>query len=436
MTKILTAILVGHAIATPLAFWLAKKVHAKAMVHLFQIFIVLGLCSSIFFYFLQTRLAWLVVSFSVLISLTLFSVELLLKRVVAKNVSDSSKKSYLRKGGTIGHQTTFEQARIDSGCYPFDYLDPIFWSETQALIQETQIKRNAKLGQLSLFEKFQNFNFAGNDLKVSGGIRCTTGKETDDATLRIFVFGGSTIFCHEVPDSLTVSSFLQRMSNSVFKASEVLNLGWSGATVMDRFKALQSLENLNRNDIVMVYFGVNDAGHTFVDQEGKNLKAEDMLPLYLRILNIIAKVFDLEIAKWVYQETSPRRLTYIVDHPINQTIVALTAFEKYCHANELQLIVILQPNLFTMQTKHSREVQIEKSFPYNLKAIILYAYGHFEKWVKETPYAVSATHIFDNAPAPVFLDWAHVNARGNEIVAKFIFEELQRRGMLSSDSKL
>jgi hypothetical protein len=58
------------------------------------------------------------------------------------------------------------------------------------------------------------------------------------------------------------------------------------------------------------------------------------------------------------------------------------------------------------------------------------AYMQYEGWVKELPNGVSATHIFDNAPASVFLDWAHVNARGNEIIAEFIFEELQRRGMI------
>jgi hypothetical protein len=71
-----------------------------------------------------------------------------------------------------------------------------------------------------------------------------------------------------------------------------------------------------------------------------------------------------------------------------------------------------------------------------MRNLVLDAYRRYEEWVKETPYAVSATHIFDNAPAPVFLDWSHVNARGNELIATFIFEELQRQGMLSIDSKL
>ena len=66
-----------------------------------------------------------------------------------------------------------------------------------------------------------------------------------------------------------------------------------------------------------------------------------------------------------------------------------------------------------------------------MRSLLLDAYRRYEEWVKETPYAVSATHIFDNAAAPVFLDWAHVNARGNEIIAKFIFDELEKRELVS-----
>ena len=436
MSKVPVAIAVGFAISVPLTLWLLKKVRIKSKIRHFQVSLALGLLTSLFFYVLQTRFVWLAVNSLALISLTLLSIELLLRKLVAKNVSASSKKSYPLRDGSNGHQIAFEQARIDSGYYPFDYLTSIFWGETQAVIRDTRLKNRMQLNDSSLFEKFQNYNFNGNSLNVSNGLRCTTGGGIDDVTLRIFVFGGSTVFCYEVPDSLTVTSFLQKMLNQVLKGTEVLNFGWAGATVLDRIKALKSLVNLNRNDIVLFYFGVNDSGYKFTDQVGKEHRAEDLLPMYLRIMKILAEEFNFEIARWVYGETAPRRIQNYVNQAVNQTTEALSTFEKYCRTNELQIVAILQPNLFTLRTKYPSEVQAEKRFSNNLKTAILHAHEQYEDWVKETPYAVSATHIFDNAPAPVFLDWAHVNARGNEIIAKFIFEELQRRGMLSSNSKL
>jgi hypothetical protein len=371
-----------------------------------------------------------------LIFLTLLSIELILKKLVAENIAASSKKRYPLKDGSNGHQISFEQARIDSGYYPFDYLTSIFWGETQNVIRDTQIKNRIQINHSSLFDKFRDFNFNGDSVKVSNGVRYTTGAGIEKPTLRIFVFGGSTVFCYEVPDSLTVTSFLQKMLNQIVKGTEVLNHGWAGATVIDRFNALKSLANFNKEDIILIYFGDNDVGYKFTDLMGTPHRAEDLLPIHLRILKMLAEAFDLEIARWVYGETAPRRLRLFATQTVNRTISTLSAIYEFCRTNELQVIAILQPNLYTLRTKYPSEMQAEKRFSNNLKTVVLHAYKHYEKWVKETPYAVSATHIFDNAPAPVFLDWAHVNARGNEIIAKFILEELQRRGMLASDSKL
>ena len=83
-----------------------------------------------------------------------------------------------------------------------------------------------------------------------------------------------------------------------------------------------------------------------------------------------------------------------------------------------------------------REIQAEKRFSSSLKAQILYAYRQYEEYLKKTAYSVSAIKIFDGAEAPVFLDWSHVNARGNEVIANFIFEELQIRGLLNRVSDL
>jgi len=436
VTKSLVAILVGFAVAIPSIFWLLKKVRIKSKVRHFQVSLAVGLPTALFVFLLQTSFAVPVIVITVTVSLLLVALELTLRRLVADNISTSSKISYPLRDGSNGHQIAFEQARINSGYYPFDYLTLAFWGETQTLIRDTHLKNRTQLNHLSLFEKFRDYNFNGKTLNISNGVRRTTGVTNEDAILHIFVLGGSTVFCYEVPDSLTVTSFLQKMLNQVSNETKVLNFGWAGATVLDRIKALKTSADFNKNDIVVVYFGVNDAGYKFTDQAGNEQRAEDLLPMQLRMSKILAEEFDLEIARWVYGETAPRRLQKFVNQATNQTTHSLSAFEEYCRTNELRIMAVLQPTLYTLRTKYPSEVQAERRFSNNLKTVILHAYEQYEEWVKETPYAVSATHIFNNAAAPVFLDWAHVNARGNEIIAKFIFEELQRQGMLSIDSKL
>jgi hypothetical protein len=214
----------------------------------------------------------------------------------------------------------------------------------------------------------------------------------------------------------------------------VINCGWSGASVLDRTKMLKDLVEIKSNDRVVFYFGDNDSGWHHSTKDRTHL-SEELIPLPVQAMKMLKTTFGFEIAGWVYNELAPKWMRKYSEFAVGVTIDALKDAHEYCRSREVEMLVILQPNLYTLRTKYPSEVQAEKRFSNNLKTVIIHAYRRYEEWVKETPYAVSATHVFDNAPAPVFLDWAHVNARGNEIIAKFIFEELQRRGMLSSDSK-
>ena len=187
-----------------------------------------------------------------------------------------------------------------------------------------------------------------------------------------------------------------------------------------------------QQDVVVVYFGDNDSG--WLDHKSQKY-AQEIIWLPTRILRALSEI-GLETARWMYGELSPYSFRKFSSAAVAHTVESLNTASNYCQSKGAHMVAILQPNLYTLRTKSQYERQLEKRFSIDMRSLVLDAYMRYEEWVKETPYAVSATHIFDNAEAPVFLDWAHVNARGNEIISKFIFEELQRRKTLSSDSKL
>jgi hypothetical protein len=195
---------------------------------------------------------------------------------------------------------------------------------------------------------------------------------------------------------------------------------------------LRSVTDISEDDVVAIYFGDNDAG--WFDHKSQKC-AQEIVWLPIRILRALSEL-GLETSNWLYGELSSYSFRKFSRSAVAETITSLDAAREYCNSKGAHMVAILQPNLYTLRTKTQDDRRLEKRFSIDMRSLVLDAYRRYEEWVKETPYAVSATHIFDNAPAPVFLDWAHVNARGNEIIAKFIFEELQRRGMLSSDSKL
>jgi hypothetical protein len=141
--------------------------------------------------------------------------------------------------------------------------------------------------------------------------------------------------------------------------------------------------------------------------------------------------FGSETARWVYGEIAPGRFQKFSRLAVVDTIQSLNEAHQHCLDKGAEMIAILQPNIHTLRTKSDYEKQLEKRFSQDLKTLIIDAYQQYEKWIKTVAYGVSATHIFNNVPSSVFVDWAHANARGSELIAKFMYEELQKRELVS-----
>ena len=437
VAKVLVAIAVGFAVSIPLTFWLLKKVGVKP-IRYFQGSSVIGALNSLIAFFLQTRFALFIVLAVFTLILLVIGLEFALRHVVSK----SEIKNRFNNGPN-GTRVPFAQAQLDSGGYPFDYMNEKVWNEMQDFFKEMArqsekaLKEHGEIEELKwAYQKNQYISISGENYSIFQGIRGTSDSEYLVDSKRVLIFGGSTVFCEETPDQLTIASFLQRVINLYSNSFEVVNCGWSGASVIERSKMLESLITLSPGDSVVFLFGDNDSGWHVINSDGERFLSHTLLPVSLKVMRLLSDKFRSELAKWIYGETAPRILDRFSLVAVGETVKALRKSADYCRSKGARMVAILQPNLYTLRTKSQYESQLEKHFSTDMRNLTLASYRRYEEWVKETPYAVSATHIFDNAPASVFLDWAHVNARGNEIIAKFIFEELQRQGMLSIDSKL
>ena len=436
VAKSLVAILAGFAIAVPTTFWLLKKVRIKSKVRHFQVSLALGLPTALFIYLLQTSFALPIVIITVAFSLLVVALELTLRGIVAS--SGNTRVTFDKgKNGTL---VPFEEARAAAGTYPYDYMTKEFWSEMKEFTRSRSSQKDVykksqdsskKLSRNS-YKMHSTISFKGENYSMLSGVRTTTDSSSISSTRSISLLGGSTVFCEEVSDDLTIASFLQRNFNAESVLIRVINCGASGATAIDRVEMLRDANAVRKEDVVVVYFGDNDSG--WLDHKSQKF-AQEIIWLPTRILRALSEI-GLETARWMYGELSPYSFRKFSRAAVAHTVESLNAASNYCQSKGAHMVAILQPNLYTLRTKSQYERQLEKRFSIDMRSLVLDAYMRYEEWVKETPYAVSAKHIFDDAAAPVFLDWAHVNARGNEIIAKFIFEELQRRKILSSDSKL
>ena len=430
MLKVLAAFLAGFAIAVPLTFWLLKKVRIKSKVRHFQVSLALGLPTALFIYLLQTSFALPIVIITVAFSLLVVALELTLRRLVSSVPSASARTFGMYR---IGASVPIDEARSASGYYPYDYFTEDFSTELHEFAQsrskhlDAYIQLNGQVPSQKSYLAYKNLSFEGKFCSMTNGIRHTTDKHSSSYEKRVFILGASTVFGIEVPDKLTVASFLQRMINLTTKPVEVLNYGWSGATVVDRSRMLTETVDVKQNDVFVFYFGGADAG--WLDHRSGKL-SQQLIPIPIRALRGLSD-FGVETARWLYLELSPRSFRKYSRMAVADTIKTLGEVHEYCIRRGAHMIAILQPNIYTLRTKSVYEKTLEKRFSRDMKTLILGAYKNYEDWVKVNPFAVSATHIFNDSPGSVFLDWAHANALGSELIAEFIYNELSSRKLIS-----
>ncbi|MEI6096649.1 MAG: hypothetical protein WCR08_14535, partial [Gammaproteobacteria bacterium] len=316
----------------------------------------------------------------------------------------------------------------------YDYFTEDFMKEVHVFSQsrKTQLDRftrvNGQVPSRKSYLAFKNISFEGEYCSMTNGIRRTTDNPPPlKVKQTIHLFGGSTMFCVEVPDRLTLASFLQRLIKPLSNSIQVINYGMTGVTAVDRTRMLMEFVEIKCGDVAVFYFGDNDCG--WIEHQTGKL-SQQLVPFYVRALRGLAD-FGFETARWIYGEFAPRSFRKFSNLAFADTLSALTEAHEYCLSKGAQMIAVLQPNLYTLSTKSEYEKKLEKRFSQDLRTLITGAYNHYGSWINTVRYGVSATHIFDNAPAPVFLDWAHANARGSELIAKFMYQELQKRKLVS-----
>jgi len=100
-------------------------------------------------------------------------------------------------------------------------------------------------------------NYEGKYIKIRNNHRHTTDAPIA-AKSAVYVFGGSTVFSGEVPDTLTIPSFLQRELNKFTDRYFVINAGTPSMNSNQQLFYLLATP-LNIGDIVVFFDGVNDA---------------------------------------------------------------------------------------------------------------------------------------------------------------------------------
>ncbi len=294
-------------------------------------------------------------------------------------------------------------------------------------------------------------DFKGKYFNTRNNIRATDGQPDSPAAPVIYLFGGSTMFCNEVPDKYTIASQLQnKLNESEYKGYKVENYG---VTTVNSFQELERLRQtkLKKGDVVVFYDGVNE----IIQGIFYNNPSETMVETFRQSLNrdpVLKVIYRLSKSsmffRYIFKRTKERRslpkhltdakslnrIAGIVERNFLKNILEAS---RYCKNRDVAFLHILQPNIFTLERYSDYEkklLQTQGITPIGIDV----AFHKGNPFMKEVSFqlrnegvnSVDATKIFNGFGEPVFLDFCHVNHVGNGAAAALIFSRLTESGLL------
>jgi len=286
-------------------------------------------------------------------------------------------------------------------------------------------------------------DFSGKYFHSRDGVRVTTD-QPDGAQRRILIFGSSTVYSSEVPDSLTISSLLQRKLNAGgFQRIAVFNYGLSAVTTEQILDRLRNTE-LKTNDIVVFYHGAQDIYQgVLLGRVDNNILDENRRsPLLIKALFQLAKYSYF--AQYLYLRME-ENFSYAhlqdsaaVDRAAEATAVRVRknveAAAKYTQQRGGRFLDALEPTIFTLAHHGEAEENLARRGGKQWRALAIAFTAGYPK-LRDAFAGVDFPHedwssAFDDIGIPIHLDFCHVTERGNEAIAVKIMNALTSRGYL------
>lgn len=296
----------------------------------------------------------------------------------------------------------FEKISIVEPHKNCSYLTKEFWLEMQHLTKDRSgIKMINNSGDKYLVAK----NCTGRLFSVEDNLR-TTLFSPKVSTQNYFLFGSSTLHNFEVPNNLTTASMIQKIFSESNKELTVYNYGVSGATIENNFARMQAIEQrFNDGDIIVLLFGINDVGlDTYSSYESVILKIIRRLGDSSLLIRTIHRKFARNGWK--------KHAKFTAQHKIK----LLEEIHGWAASKNIKLKAILEPVLHLKQNPNNYEVVLRKSFGQKLDVLYKIGYEEFSR-LFNSEFTASTTNVFNQTNPSVFLDQAHINAVGTELLA-------------------
>lgn len=239
-----------------------------------------------------------------------------------------------------------------------------------------------------------------------------------------FLLGGSTIFNAQVPNELTIASQMQHLFNSSSQNLIVHNFGLSGATTVNRIGFMRENLTLSSNDVVILYFGINDI--CFRGQINiKNNLVDLIIYSTNALLDILRQNFQIFARLRLFQKP---HFQYSTRKYLREVVIpAIIQGNRFCKTKNANFLAVLQPSLYSIAKSDDEDWDYLRKLPKSLKRILEYGNSLFIKELEQYDFFVDGRSVFDKASEPVYCDWIHTTESGNLKLANFFVNELAKR---------
>ena len=290
----------------------------------------------------------------------------------------------------------------------------------------------------SQFQYIEVFRHSRNDGPDAGsepvttnslGLRNTTDQPSTPSG-RVLIFGGSTTFCGEVSDRLTYPSQLQRILNDRNSGLIVENYGKSAATATDRVQVLKSIDDLDNNDIVIFYVGVNESGVGFVQRDlpvGLITKLPE-LGNALRKVSKYSRIADILFRKFVFGGIEISEGSKLKAEA--EFRKAMQDAESFATKSGAKFVPVLQANLFTRNPPSDYDQTLAKMYGSELGVVMPDMYERLLPIISAYENFGDARAVMDNLERSPYYDWMHIDSRGDLRIATFLNDLLLAKKLI------
>lgn len=279
--------------------------------------------------------------------------------------------------------------------------------------------------------------FRGKYLNLDGNVRSSYNPCKNDNSLKIFVFGGSTIWGNGARDNHTIPSFISKKFCERNISVDVTNFGtYAYVNSQEMIRLILELRKENLPDYVIFYDGFNEVASTYenneaglpVDTEHRKVefngrrKFNLITPIIFntnfgRIMNQVLNIFP--------EEDKEIQINKLSEETINLYRENIKIIETLSENYNFTAFYFWQPNLLTKKHPSDNEKEIIGKEDIVLKELYIKTYDKIKTIEIPSNYH-NLDNVLDDNYESIYLDMGHISEKGNEIVAESIVNILLR----------